>query len=204
MRKLISLLLTVAILFTVSLAFAGVIEPVGAAAGRLAGKTVSATVGAYDEETKTFTVTVYDYDRYDQDDVAGLAVGDTVLAGGRLHKITGTVYYDDGVYWQCDDGEEICFGVYGDDVQACSSTDRVFMSVVAVLHIPAAEGIVYEDFSDPDPDAEPIVAEGLEAILEIKAEKEETSNGFSFYATTITLNKNLEIVKICREFDVAQ
>ena len=201
MRKLISLLLTVAVLLACSVAAAGTIEPIGTELGRLAGKTVNATVGAYDEETKTFTVTVYDYDRYDQDDVAGLAVGDTILAGGWLYKIVGTV----DEYWKCDDGEEICFGIYGNDVQACSSMDdRVFMNVVAVLHLPAAEGIVYEDFSDPEPDAEPIITEGLEAILKIKAEKEETSIGFHYYATTVTLNENLEIVKIHQDFDVAQ
>ena len=147
MRKMMSLLLSLSILFTVFPAFAGTVCPIVTQIGQLAGKTVNATVGAYDEETKTFTVTVYDYDRYDKEDVANLAVGDTILAGGWLYKINGT----ENVYWTCDDGEEICFGQYGDDVQARSSfNDRVFMSVVTVLHIPAAGGIVYEDFSDPD------------------------------------------------------
>lgn len=199
MRKLVTLLLTITVLFSVSLALAGTVCPIVANHGILAGKTVNAAIGPYDEETKTFTVTVYDYDRYDKDDVANLAVGDTIFAGGWLHKINGT----EDVYWTCDDGEEICFGQYGDDVQARSAfDDRVFMSVVTVLHIPAAEGIVYEDFSDPD--ADPVITEGLEAILRIKAEKEETSIGFNYYATTITLNDDMEIVKIHQEFDVAQ
>ena len=199
MRKLTAILLVITILFSVSLAFAGPVCPIVAGHGKLAGKTVNATIGEYDEETGTFTDTVYDYDRYDKDDVANLAVGDTILAGGWLHKINGT---EDG-YWTCDDGEEICFGEYGDDVQARSSfDDRIFMSVVTILHIPAAEGIVYEDFSDPD--ADPVITEGLEAILKIKAEKEETSNGFHYYATTITLNDDMEIVKIHQVFDVAQ
>ena len=199
MRKMMSLLLSLSILFTVFPAFAGTVCPIVTQIGQLAGKTVNATVGAYDEETKTFTVTVYDYDRYDKEDVANLAVGDTILAGGWLYKINGT----EDVYWTCDDGEEICFGQYGDDVQARSSfNDRVFMSVVTVLHIPAAEGIVYEDFSDPD--ADPVITEGLEAILKAKAEKEETSIGFHYYATTVTLNENMEIVKIHQVFDVAQ
>ena len=199
MRKLISLLLVMTVLFSVSLAFAGTVCPIVAEHGKLAGKTVNATVGEYDEETKTFTVTVYDYDRYDDDDIAKIAVGDTILAGGWLHKIVGTA---DG-YWVCDDGEEICFGQYGNDTQARSAfDDRVFMSVVTVLHIPAAEGIVYEDFSDPDADL--VTTEGLEAILKIKAEKEEASIGFNYYATTITINDDMEIVKIHQEFDVAQ
>ena len=44
----------------------------------------------------------------------------------------------------------------------------------------------------------------LEEILKVKAEKEETSIGFDFYATTVTLNEKLEIVKIHQGFDVAQ
>ena len=199
MRKMMSLLLSLSILFTVFPAFAGTVCPIVTQIEQLAGKTVNATVGAYDEETKTFTVTVYDYDRFDQNDVANLAVGDTILAGGWLHKINGT----ENAYWTCDDGEEICFGQYGDDIQARSAfDDRVFMSAVAIMHIPAAESIVYEDYSDPDGD--PVITEGLEAILKAKAEKEENSIGFHYYATTITLNENLEIVKIHQDFDVAQ
>ena len=45
---------------------------------------------------------------------------------------------------------------------------------------------------------------GLENILKIKAVKEETSNGFDFYATIIELNDEMEIVRIHQDFDVAQ
>ena len=45
---------------------------------------------------------------------------------------------------------------------------------------------------------------GLEEILKIKAEKEETSIGFDYYATLIELNGNLEIVRIHQDYDVAQ
>ena len=58
-------------------------------------------------------------------------------------------------------------------------------------------------FSDPDRDDAEVVY-GLEDILKSKAEKEETSIGFDFYATTIELNQNLEIVRIHQDFDVAQ
>ena len=205
MKKLIALFLTAVLLLTVSLAFARTVEPDDTEIERLAGKTVHATVGAYDEGTKTFTVTVYDYERYDDDDIFRLAVGDTILAGGWMHTITGTEDIDGTTYYLCDDGEEICFETYDDDMIAMSSMDdRIFMNVVTVVHIPAAEGMVYEDYSDPDPDAKPVITDDFDSILKIKAEKEETSNGFNFYATTITLNKNLEIVKIHQVFDVAQ
>ena len=73
----------------------------------------------------------------------------------------------------------------------------------AVLTLPVAEGLVYEDASDPEqPEAK--VTTGLEDILKIKAEKEENSNGFDYYATIIELNSNLEIVRIHQDFDVAQ
>ncbi len=48
------------------------------------------------------------------------------------------------------------------------------------------------------------VTTGLEEILKIKAEKEETSIGFDYYATLIELNGNLEIVRIHQDYDVAQ
>lgn len=205
MKKLIALTLAVVMLCTVSLAFAKTFEP----EGQLAGKTLHATVGAYDPETKTFTVTVYEYDRFGKDTAGNLAAGDTILVGGRLYTIAGQEDLDGTTVWKSTDGEEIVLGSSGeedDDSLIARSTmdDRIFMHVTAVLHLPAAEGIVFEDNSNPDLDAEPVVTEGLDAILKVKAEKEETSNGFDFYATTVTLNENLEIVKIHQDFDVAQ
>ena len=205
MKKLIALTLAVVMLCTVSLAFAKTFEP----EGQLAGKTLHATVGAYDPETKTFTVTVYEYDRFGKDTAGNLAAGDTILVGGRLYTIAGQEDLDGTTVWKSTDGEEIVLGSSGeedDDSLIARSTmdDRIFMHVTAVLHLPAAEDIVFEDNSNPDLDAEPVVTEGLDAILKVKAEKEETSNGFDFYATTVTLNENLEIVKIHQDFDVAQ
>ena len=208
MKKLISLLLAALMLFTVSLAFAGTLEPEDTEVDRLARNTFHATVGAYDEATKTFTVTVYDYDRYDDDAVARLAVGDTILAGGWLYKTTGTQDVDGSPIYLCEGGEEIYFEQAYDDhddlIARSTTDDRIFMNVVTVLHLPAAEGIVYEDNSDPDLDAKPVITEGLENILQVKAEKEKDSNGFNYYATKVTLNENLEIVKIHQDFDVAQ
>ena len=205
MKKLIALTLAVVMLCTVSLAFAKTFEP----EGQLAGKTLHATVGAYDPETKTFTVTVYEYDRFGKDTAGNLAAGDTILVGGRLYTIAGQEDLDGTTVWKSTDGEEIVLGSSGeedDDSLIARSTmdDRIFMHVTAVLHLPAAEDIVFEDNSNPDLDAEPVVTEGLDAILKVKAEKEETSNGVDFYATTVTLNENLEIVKIHQDFDVAQ
>lgn len=211
MKKLVSLLLAAVMLCTVSQAFAMTLEPMVAEIEKLAGKTVHATVEAYDEETKTFAVIVYDCGRYAKEDVSNLTVGDTILAGGWLHKITGTEDMDGTVYYLCEDGEEICFEESFDSGDGCdqliarsSMDDRIFMNAVAVLHLPPADGIVYEDDSDPDLESKPVVTEGLENILKVQAEKIETSIGFDFYATTITLNEDLEIVRIHQDFDVAQ
>ena len=211
MKKTVSLLLALVTLCSVSTAFAGTLEPTDTEIERLAGETVHATVGDYDKETKTFNVAVYDYDRYAKEDVRNLVVGDTILAGGWLHKITGIEDVNETVYYICEDGEEICFGKSydsGDDhdklIARSSMDDRIFMNAVAVLHLPLAEGIVYVDDSDPDLESVPVVTEGLDSILKAQAEKIETSIGFDFYATTITLNEDLEIVKIHQGYDVAQ
>ena len=81
--------------------------------------------------------------------------------------------------------------------------DRRYMHAFMVLELPAAEGILYEDNSDPEK-AEAVVTTDLEEILKIKAEKEETSIGFDFYATVIELNDDMEIVRIHQDYDVAQ
>ena len=88
-------------------------------------------------------------------------------------------------------------------VPMSTDDDRHFMHAFAVLVLPVAADIVYEDASDPEK-AEPVVTKGLEEILKIKAEKEETSIGFDYYATIIELNNNLEIVRIHQDYDVAQ
>lgn len=208
MKKLTALALTVALVLTVSLASALVLEPEGYEIDRLAGATVHASFGAYSPEDKTFTVMVCDYDRYDPEEVARLKVGDTILAGGYLYEITGEENLEDTHVFLCDGGEEIYFdkSYDGDDDLIARSTtdDRIFMNVVTVLHLPAAENIVYEDNSDPDLDAKPVVASGLEAVLKAKEEKEKNSNGFNAYAITMTLNENMEIVKIHQDYDVAQ
>lgn len=207
-RKLISLLLAVLMLFTVSVALANTLEPEDPEIERFAGRTLHATVGAYNEEEKVFTVTVYEEDRFEEEKIARLAAGDILLAGGRRYTVREMATAPDGEPMAVmTDGSEIVFApAYDDDELIARSTDddRLYMHAIAVLYLPAAEGIVYEDNSDPDLDAKMIVAEGLEAVLKAKAEKEETSIGFDFYATTVTLNRELEIVKIHQNFDVAQ
>lgn len=207
MKKLISLLVAVLLVFGTAAAFAATIVPEDDGYEHLAGATFHATIGAFDENTKTFTVTVYDNDHFDEDDVPRLAAGDTLLAGGCLNKIKEIVKEEDLVIYRCEDGEEIYFEpARGDDDLIARSTfdDRIFMHVVAELQLPAAEGIVLEDNSDPDLDAVPVIFTGLEEVLKVKAEKEETSNGLHYYATTVTLNRDLEIEKIHQDFDVAQ
>ena len=104
-----------------------------------------------------------------------------------------------------EDGSEIVFVQVGDEDMIAQSTDddRRYMHAFGILHLPAAANIRYEDNSDPDTE-EAAVTEGLENILAVKAEKEKNSNGFDFYATTVTLNENLEIEVIHQDFDVAQ
>ena len=104
-----------------------------------------------------------------------------------------------------EDGSEIVLVKDGDEYTARSTDDdRQYMHAIAVLLLCPAEGLVYEDDSDPDLDAQMKVYDSLEEILKVKAEKEETSIGFDFYATTVTLTDKLEIVKIHQRFDVAQ
>ena len=205
-RKLLSFVLAAVMVLTVSAALAKTVEPEEPETERLAGKTVHATVGEYNGDTGTFTVTVYEEDRFDDDDVEELAAGDLLLAGGWVYTVKEMAKAPEGETMAVmDDGSEIVFCRAGDEYIARSTDDdRLYMRAIAVLYLKAAENIVYEDDTDPEPDAETIVAEGLEAVLKAKAEKEETSIGFHFYSTTVTLNGNLEIVKIRQVFDVAQ
>lgn len=205
-KKLVSLILAVAMVFTGSLALAKTVEPEDPETERLAGKTVHATVGEYVDYANAFRVTVYENDRFDDEDIGSLAAGDVLLADGRPYTVSEMTKSPDGELMAViEDGLEIVFVKDGDDYSAhYTDDDRQCMHAVAVLLLPPAEGIVYEDNSDRDLDAQMKVAEGLEEILKAKAEKEETSIGFDFYATTVTLNEKLEIVKIHQDFDVAQ
>ena len=67
MRKIISLILAAVLVFTLSPALAKTVEPESTETDGLAGTMVSATVGEYDELTGTFTVILYDDDRFDVD-----------------------------------------------------------------------------------------------------------------------------------------
>jgi hypothetical protein len=207
MKKMISLILVVIMAFSVSLAFAKTVTPSNAAGGSLAGLVVNATVGAYNADTNSFTVTLYEDDSFAIEEVEKLAAGDTLLAGGRVYKVkekTEDEYGDIKVV--AENGEEIVFVQVGDDHMMAQSIDddRRFMHAFAILHLPVAEGVIYEDNSNPEQDAKQVVTEGLDNILKIKAEKEENSNGFDFYATIIELNEDMEIVRIHQDFDVAQ
>ncbi len=207
LKKLISLILAVAMVLSVSLAFANSLAPDNVAGGSLDGLVVNATVGEYNENTKAFTVTLYEDDSFAVGEVEKLAAGDTLLAGGRLYIVKEKTEDENGdIRIATEGGEEIVFVQVGDDHMMAQSTDddRRFMHAFAVLYLPAAEGIVYEDNSNPDLDTEPVITKGLDEILKIKAEKEENSIGFDYYATIIELNDNLEIVRIHQDFDVAQ
>lgn len=206
MKVLVALMLAMAMVLAIAAASALTLEPDDTEVERLAGATFHATVGAFDEETQTFTLTVYDYDRYDRKDTAMLEVGDKLLAGGRIHLITGQEMLDETLIFKTGDGEEIYFDkAYDDDddlIARSTDDDRIFMHVVNVVHLPAAEGVVLLD--DSDPEGPTVTITSLADILKVQAEKEETSIGLNYYATTVTLNRDLEITQIHVAFDVAQ
>jgi len=206
MKKLAALVMALALMVTAGAAMAAVVEPDDTDIEHFAGLTVNATVGAYDENSKTFKVTLYDFDRYDIDDVERAQVGDILLANGRLFKITEKTENPSGeILFKTDDGYEIYFEQIGEGLEArLTDDDRMLMHAFAVLDLPLADGAVYEDNSDPDLESKAVTYTGLDEILKIKKEKEETSIGFDFSATTVTLNDRLEIVKIHQDFDVAQ
>jgi CRISPR/Cas system-associated exonuclease Cas4 (RecB family) len=152
---------------------------------------VNATVGAYNENTKTFRTYLYDCDRYDIEDIHKLQVGDILVADGRLFKIVEKSENPSGeILVRTDDGYEIYFTqVEEEEYQArLTDDDRMLMHVFAVLDLPLADGVVYEDNSNPDLDAEPVVYTGLDDILKAKKEKEETKNVFLQPSLPVKLN----------------
>ena len=206
MKKLTALILAIALMLTAGLALAKTVEPDDTEYERLAGMVVNATVGEYNQDTKTFTVTLYEDDCFDIEDLEKMEAGDTLLAGERVYKVKEKKEDEnENIIVITEDGEEIVFVQVGDDHTTAESIEdnRRYMHAFAILHLPAAENIVYEDNSDPEKE-EAAVTKGLEEILKIKAEKEQNSIGFDFYATIIELNDNMEIVRIHQDFDVAQ
>ena len=206
MKKTVSLILAALMILTASMAAAATVEPESTETNGLAGVTVHATVGGYDTRTGTFTVTLYDDDRFDIGNIEKLEAGDTLLAGGWLYSVKEKTEEENGDFTVLtEDGYEIVFFQVGDGDMIARSTDddRRYMHAFSILHLPAAAAIRYEDNSDPDKE-EAVITEGLDNILKIKAEKETTSIGFDFYATVITLNENMEIEVIHQDYDVAQ
>ena len=206
MKKTVSLILMAVIVFAVSLAMAKTVEPESTETNGLAGTTINATVGEFDAQTKTFTVTLYADDCFDIDNIEKLKVGDTLLTGGRVYKVKEKTEEENGdIMVVTEDGYEIEFYQVGDDNMIAQSTDddRRYMHAFGIIHLPVAANIRYEDNSDPDKE-DAVITEGLDNILAIKAEKEENSIGFDFYATIITLNEDMEIEVIHQDFDVAQ
>lgn len=205
-KKWVSLGIAVVMVFAFSAALAKTVEPAGSWSAVMAGLTVHATVGEYNEVTGTFEVTMYEADQFTAEAVESLAAGDILLADGRAYTVKEMAAAPDGEPMAVtEDGMEIIFDKTEDGYCArYSDDDRICMHAFRQLHLAPSPIIIYEDNSDPDLDAEVKVTEGLENILKIKAEKEETSIGFDFYATTVTLSENLEILRIHQDFDVAQ
>ena len=205
-RKLIALLMALVLTLTCAAAMAKTLAPDDSDYDDLPGLTCNATVGAYDEFDHTFQVTFYATDLFEIDDVEKLAAGDQLIAGGRVYQVADKKEDEFGGFIvTCEGGEEIYFSQVGDEKMTAETVEdeRRFMHAFAILHLSAAANITLEDNSDPDAEA-PTVYTGLEEILKVKAEKEENSIGLDFYATTVTLNGNLEIERIHQDFDVAQ
>ena len=205
LQKLASLFMAAALSLTSAAALADIIAPDDSDYDDLAGVTVNATVGEYHEADNTFTVTLYADDVYEIDDIDELKKGDIVLAGGQVFEVGDKSVDEFGeTLVKCTNGWEIIFSQVGDDkmIAMNNEDERRFMHVFAQLQLPVAGGITFEDASNPD--EKPVTYTGLQEILKIKQEKETNSIGLDFYATVITMNKKMEIVRIYQEFDVAQ
>ena len=110
MKKIASLILAAMMIFTFSPATAKTVEPESTETNGLAGTTIHATVGEYDAQAKTFTVTLYDDDRFDIDKIEKLEAGDTLLAGGRVYQVREKTEDESGdIMVVTADGEEIVF-----------------------------------------------------------------------------------------------
>ena len=206
-QRLTALLLVLAMTLCAATAMAATLLPEGPKDQPAPGQPLHATVGQYDEIYDTFTVILYDVDRFTKEDVAALQAGDILVAGGCLNVITEISALDGSPLLLCEDGEEILFIQAEEENEVIAQSainDRIFMHAVAILHLPMAENVTLTDSSDPEPDAQPIVTVGQEAIMAVKNEKEETSIGFDYCNTTITLNERMEIEDIQVVYDAAQ
>ena len=205
LQKLASLFMAAALSLSSAAALADVIAPDDTDYDDLAGMTFNATVGEFNEIDQTFTLTVYDNDFFEDEDIEKLQKGDIMIVGGqRFIAEEKSVTEFNEIAGKCTNGWNIIFSQVGDEKLMAfdQEDDRRFMHVVGQLTLPAAAGIILEDASDPE--GEPVIITGLEEILKIKEQKEIESIGLDYYATRITLNRNMEIEKIFQEFDVAQ
>ena len=140
MKKTVSLILAAMMVFAASLALAKTVEPESTETNGLAGTTIHATVGEYNAQAKTFTVTLYDDDRFDIDKIEKLEAGDTLLAGGRVYQVREKTEDESGdIMVVTADGEEIVFVQVGDDNMIAQSTDddRRYMHAFGILRLPA-------------------------------------------------------------------
>ena len=201
MKKTLSLILAAVMMFTVSLAMAKTVEPESTETDGLAGTTVHATVSEYNAQENTFTVILYDDDRFDIDKIEKLETGDTLLAGGSLYKVKEKTEEENGdILVVTEDGYEIVFYQVGDEDMIAQSTDddRRYMHAFGILRLPAAAAIRYEDNSDPDK-AEAVVTEGLENILKIKRTKSAQSvKCGSYHAGTVFRQILLKKISVFR------
>ena len=209
MKKLIALVLVLALALGVSMAAAEKTVPDIEGVDLETGAPFHAAIGEFNPTDKTLELRVYAYDKYDEDDVKKLTAGDVILAGGYLYTIADEKEMDGERVFVCSDGNEIYFeklnGSNDDLIARTIIDDRIFMNEVSVLHLPIADNAVYEDDSDPNLETAAKIYTGVEDILKVI----EAANGGQPYgmfpsAVTVTLNERMEIVKIHQAYDVGQ
>lgn len=204
-KKLTALFVALAIMISATCAFAATLEPEEAKLEKLSGATFNASVMEFHPEDQSFRVTVFENEMFEKEDVEKLQAGDLVVVDGFRKKVASVNKEEDGaILMTTDSGEEYYFTPSGDEMSVTNAIDdRTGMRIVTEVYLPLAKDCVLEDKSDLEA-AEPKVSKGAEEIMKAKEALEKDSIGLDYYATTVSVNENLEITHITRNYDVSQ
>ncbi len=204
-KKITALLVALALMISATCAFAATLEPEEAKLEKLAGATFNASVMEFYPEDHSFRVTVFENERFEKEDVEKLQPGDIVLVDGLRNKVASIEKDADGYFTvRTESGEEYYFTPVGDEFSVNNVIDdRPGVRIVTEVYLPLATDCVLEDNSDLEA-TEPRISKGEEEILKAKEILEKDSNGLNYSSTTVTVNQNLEITHITRNYDVSQ
>ncbi len=204
-KKITALFVALALMLSAVCAFAATLEPEEAKLEKLSGATFSASVGDFNPDTQCFKVTVVEGEHFEKEDVEKLQPGDAVLVNSSRMKVASIKKEEDGtILMTTDSGEEYYFTPSGDEMSVNNVIDdRAGVRIVTEVYLPLAKDCVLEDKSDLEA-AEPKISKGLEEITKAKEALEKDSNGLDCFSTTVTVNENLEITHITRNYDVSQ